>query len=300
MPETDTHRAGFVALVGRPNTGKSSLLNRLLGQKVSIVTPRAQTTRHRILGIHSTPEAQVVFVDTPGMHQGHRRRLNRTLNRTALASLDEADLCVLVAEAGRWTSEDGSVLERAVASGRPLILVLNKIDLVKPRDRLLAMIDEVRSLADFIEIVPTSAQNGENVDAFLAAVTSHLPESPRLFPDDQITDRSERFQIAERIREQLMWNLREELPYGVSVDVERMKNEGSMLRVNAVIYIERTAHKPIVIGRGGKMLEKVGKRARESIQKMLERKVHLALWVKVRPGWPDDERALRELGYEEG
>jgi GTPase len=292
------HRCGFAAIVGRPNVGKSTLLNTLLGRKVSIVSPKPQTTRHRILGILTRPQAQIVWVDTPGLHAGAKRAMNRHMNRTALASLQDADVNVLVVEALRWTDEDQRVLDALLARGQPIVLVLNKVDRVGAKERLLPFIEELSRKAAFAEIVPLSALKRKNLEVLPAAVAKYLPESPPHFPAEQLTDRSEEFRAAEIVREKLTLRLRQEIPYGLTVGIERIKQEDGRLLVNAVIWVERTAQKAIVIGQGGAMLKQVGRAARIEMSKLLGRPVHLELWVKVKENWSDSEAALRQLGYE--
>lgn len=293
------HRCGFAAIVGRPNVGKSTLLNALLGSKVSIVSPKPQTTRHRILGILTRPDAQVIFVDTPGLHAGARRAMNRHMNRAALASLQDADVNVFVVEALRWTGEDQRVLDELVKHGRPIILVLNKVDKVFPKERLLPFIEELSRRAQFVEVVPASALKGGNLESLPAAIARHLPQSPPHFPGDQLTDRSDEFRAAEIVREKLTLRLHQELPYGLTVGIEQFKEEEGRLLVNAVIWVERSGQKAIVIGRGGEQLKEVGRAARIEMSGLFARPVHLELWVKVKENWSDNENALRQLGYSE-
>jgi GTP-binding protein Era len=291
-------RCGFAAIVGRPNVGKSTLLNALLGQKVSIVSPKPQTTRHRILGILNTPQAQLIFVDTPGLHSGGRRAMNRHMNRAALASLQDADVNLFVVEALSWTDEDQRVLDELVKLGRPILLVLSKVDKVTPRARLLPFIDEMNRRAKFAEVIPLSARKGSNMDDLPQVIARHLPLSPPHFPTDQVTDRSDEFRAAEIVREKLTLRLHQELPYGLTVALEQFKEEDGRLLVNAVIWVERSGQKPIVIGHGGEQLKEVGRSARIEMSKLFGRPVHLELWVKVKENWSDNENALRQLGYE--
>jgi GTP-binding protein Era len=292
------HRCGFAAIVGRPNVGKSTLLNALLGSKISIVSPKPQTTRHRILGILTRPAAQVIFVDTPGLHAGGHRAMNRHMNRAALASLQDADVNVFVVEALRWTDEDQRVLDELVKQNRPIILVLNKADKVFPKERLLPFIEELGRRANFAEIVPLSALKGSNIEQLPTTIAGYLPESPPHFPQDQLTDRSDEFQAAEIVREKLTLRLRQELPYGLTVIIEQFKDEDGRLLVNAVIWVERSGQKAIVIGNGGEQLKEVGRAARLEMNERFKRPVHLELWVKVKENWSDNETALRQLGYE--
>jgi GTP-binding protein Era len=292
------YRCGFAAIVGRPNVGKSTLLNALLGRKISIVSPKPQTTRHRILGILTRPEAQVIFVDTPGLHAGARRAMNRHMNRAALASLHDADVNLFVVEALRWTEEDQRVLDELLKQERPIILVLNKADKVFPKERLLPFIDELNRRASFAEVVPLSALKHSNIEQLPATIARYLPESPPHFPEDQVTDRSQEFQAAEIVREKLTLRLRQELPYGVTVVIEQFKEEEGRLLINAVIWVERSGQKAIVIGNAGEQLKEVGRAARIEMNELFKRPVHLELWVKVKENWSDNETALRQLGYE--
>ncbi len=292
-------RSGFVALVGRPNVGKSTLLNALLGQKLSIVTPRPQTTRHRVIGIANYPGGQIAFVDTPGMHQGERRALNRSMNRTAAAALADADLGVLVVEALRWTEEDALALQRLRDTGRPAIAVINKVDKVHPRERLLPYLAQLAARHDFVALVPLSAQKGDNLEGLAGTILAALPEGEALFPADQLTDRSERFRIAETIREKLTLELVEELPYGIAVEIESLApGENDQIEVSAVIWVDRSGQKPIVIGAGGERLKRIGRAARMELNRTFGKRYHLTLWVKVREDWADDARALAQLGME--
>jgi GTP-binding protein Era len=293
-----TYRCGFAAIVGRPNVGKSTLLNALLGQKISIVTPKPQTTRHRILGILTRPASQIVFVDTPGLHAGASRAMNRHMNRAALASLQDADVNLFVVEALRWTEEDQRVLEELTKQGRPIVLILNKVDKVYPKDRLLPFIEELSKRAKFEEMIPVSALKGAQLEQLPDVIARFLPESPPHFPEDQLTDRSQEFQAAEIVREKLTLRLRQELPYGLTVGIEQFKEEDGRLLVNAVIWVERNGQKAIVIGHGGEQLKEVGRAARIEMSERFRLPVHLELWVKVKENWSDNEAALRQLGYE--
>jgi GTPase len=292
------HRCGFAAVVGRPNVGKSTLVNALLGQKISIVSPKPQTTRHRILGILTRPEAQIVFVDTPGLHAGARRAMNRHMNRAALASLQDADVNLFLVEALRWTDEDQRVLDELKKQSRPIVLLISKVDKVFPKERLLPFIEELTRRAQFVEVVPVSALKGANLEGLPELIAKHLPESPPHFPPDQITDRSSQFLAAEIVREKLTLRLRQELPYGLTVVIEQFKEEEGRLLINAVIWVERSGQKAIVIGQGGEQLKEVGRSARLEMNELFKQPVHLELWVKVKENWSDNETALRQLGYE--
>ena len=294
----ENYRCGFAAIVGRPNVGKSTLLNALLRRKVSIVSPKPQTTRHRILGILTRPEDQIIFVDTPGIHSGARRAMNRHMNRAALSSLADADINLFVVEALTWTDEDQRVLDALKQQQRPIILVLSKVDKVTPRERLLPYITEMSRRAEFVEVVPLSALKHSNLEQLPSIIARHLPLSPPHFPPDQVTDRSPEFQAAEIVREKLTLRLRQELPYGLTVALEQFKEEDGRLLVNAVIWVERTGQKAIVIGQGGEQLKEVGRSARIEMSNLFGRPVHLELWVKVKENWSDSEMALKQLGYE--
>lgn len=291
-------RCGYVAIVGRPNVGKSTLLNALLGQKISITSPKPQTTRHRITGILTTQQAQFVFVDTPGMHKSGGRAINRYMDRTAGGSLSDVDAVIFVVSAERWTEEDDYVLQRVQGSGKPVILAVNKVDTLEDKEQLLPLLAELSQKMDFTRILPISAWKGTNLKELLQVIETCLPTSETPFyPDDQITDRSERFLAAEIIREKLMRRLGKELPYSLTVEIEKFVTEGQMYRINALIWVERAGQKKIVIGRGGSMLKDIGAQARKDMENLFGRKVFLEMWVKVREGWSDDERALRSLGY---
>lgn len=296
-------RAGFAALVGRPNVGKSTLLNALVGEKLSIVTPRPQTTRHRITGLVNRPGVQIAFVDTPGLHAGAKRALNRAMNRTAAAALVDADLVIFVVEALRWTDEDEAVMQRIRDSGRPAIAVVSKADVVRPREKMLPFIETLAARHAFRAIVPVSAARSENLDELIAVIGAQLPASPPLFDEEDRTDRDLRFRITEIIREKLTLELNQEVPYGIAVEIERMEreiDEGSEREViHAVIWVDREGQKPIVIGAGGARLKRVGSSARRDIIALLGgRRCHLELWVKVRENWADNAQALRTLGLE--
>ena len=294
-------RCGFAALVGRPNVGKSTLLNALLGQKISIVSPKPQTTRTRIHGVLTRPGMQIVFVDLPGIHAKQPRAINRYMNRTALASLGDSDVNLFVIEALRWTEEDERALAELKAAGRPILLLINKVDRAHPKERLLPFIEELSRKADFAQIVPLSALKRSNIDRLPELIAGFLPESPHLYPPEQVTDATDRFMAAEIVREKLTRRLQEELPYGLVVEIEGMgvaEDEPGKLVVQAVIWVERTGQKAIVIGKGGELLKEVGRAARLDLKQYFGQPVHLELWVKVREGWSDDENALRKFGFE--
>jgi GTP-binding protein Era len=294
-------RCGFAALAGRPNVGKSTLLNAMLGSKVSIVSPKPQTTRTRIHGVLNRPGMQIVFADLPGIHAQQKRAMNRYMNRTALASLGDVDLNLFVVEALRWTEEDERVLEALEQAGVPILLVVNKVDRAQPRERLLPYIAEIAAKAGFVEVVPVAATRPKSLEELPALIARHLPEQPRIFPAEQVTDSPDHFMAAELIREKLMLRLQEELPYGLVVQIEGMgdsEDEPGKLVVQAVIWVERTGQKAIVIGKGGELLKEIGRAARLDLNRHFGRPVHLELWVKVKEGWSDDENAMRKFGYE--
>jgi GTP-binding protein Era len=291
-------RCGFVAVIGRPNVGKSTLVNAVVGSKVSIVTPKPQTTRHRILGVHSLPGCQVIFVDTPGMHRDSRKAMNRMMNRTAFNALSDADLCLFVCEANRWTKEDQDALDRIRNTAVTTIAVLNKTDKVHPKEVLLETIAEMSQRHTFAEVVPVSAKLGENLQSLVRVIPDYMPESEPLFPVEMKTDRDDTFRIAEVIREKLTLNLRQEVPYGLTVQIEKLDYEESGVAIHAVIWVERDSQKGIVVGKGGSLLKKVGRAARLELKADMSQPVHLELWVKVKDNWADSERELLRLGYD--
>lgn len=294
---TEAFHCGYIALVGRPNVGKSTLLNRILGQKISITSRRPQTTRHSILGIKTLAHAQLVYVDTPGIHGYSGRAMNRHMNRTAGTVLADVDVVVFIIEALRWLPDDGLVLEKLAPLGCPVILAVNKVDTLARRELLLPELDALSRRRDFAAIVPISAGKGTNVAALEATIESLLPQAPPCFPEDQITDRSERFLVAELVREKLFRKLTRELPYGLTVEVEAFRREPRITHIHALIWVERQSQKNIVIGRQGAVLREVGQQARRDIEALIGGRVNLKLWVKVKEGWADDERALLHLGY---
>ncbi len=300
MPEQITSfRCGYAAIIGRPNVGKSTLLNRILGQKIAITSPRPQTTRHKIIGIKTDAAGQVVYVDTPGIHRGGKRAINRYMNKAARSSVADVDVVVLVLDATRWTEEDESILQGLTAQEAPVIAVVNKVDKLADKDVLLPYLKKLAEKFNFAAIVPLSARKGDNVEGLEAEVLARMPEGEAMFPEDQVTDRSQRFIAAELIREKLMRRLGEELPYALTVEIEKFAVEGNLFRIHAVIWVEKASQKAIVIGKGGAMLKEIGQRAREDMEKIFDAKVFLETWVKVKEGWSEDERLLRQLGYDE-
>lgn len=290
---------GYVALVGRPNVGKSTLMNRILGQKLSIVTAKPQTTRQRIAGIKTTDQGQIIYIDTPGIHLAAKKALNRYMNRIAQASFHEVDLILFLIEAGRWTRQDEHVARSLESVGVPVLLVVNKIDLVPDKSKLLQFLEKEVKTGRFEEVFLIAARSGDGVDRLEARVLKSLPFSRPYYDEDQWTDRSERFLAAELIREQLMLRLHQELPYSLTVEVEEFKREKRILRIGAIIWVERKGQKQIVIGKGGDVLKFVGSKARKALQELFEEKVYLRLWVKVSRDWSDSERALRQFGFDE-
>jgi GTP-binding protein Era len=296
MSEQTTFRAGYVAIVGCPNVGKSTLMNRLVGAKVSITSKKAQTTRHRIHGILTTDDCQFVFVDTPGFQTRHRDALNRAMNRTVGSALGDVDVVMFVVEAGRWRDEDRAVL-KLLPQDAPVVLVINKADRLTDKNLMLPFIAKLASEHAFAEIVPISAERGDNLAALLKATAAHLPAGEPIFGPDELTDRSERFLAAELLREKLFRNLGEELPYGIAVEIEKYEEVDGVRRIHAAIIVDKEAHKAIVIGKGGERMKRVASDARKDMERLFGGKVWLEAWVKVKGGWADDERALKSLGY---
>ncbi len=300
MSEADNElptRCGYVAIVGRPNVGKSTLMNRILGQKLSITSKKPQTTRHQILGIKTEGQTQVIYVDTPGLHLKEHKAINRYMNKAASNSLQDVDLVIFVVDRTKWTDEDELVLEKVANAKAPVVLVVNKVDQTKEKAKLLPHLKVLSEKFTFAQILPISAQHGHNVDELQSVIDGYLPEGFHYFPDDQVTDRSQRFLAAELVREKLMRQLGEELPYSVTVEIEEFKRTKSVLHVSALILVERSGQKKIVIGDKGEQIKIIGRDARKDMEKLYDSKVMLNLWVKVKSGWSDDERALRSLGY---
>ena len=291
-------KSGYAAIVGRPNVGKSTLLNTLLGEKVSITSPKPQTTRWQILGIKVVDDAQIVFVDTPGINREHKRAMNRYLNKIASSVLHDADVIVFMIDAVSWRSEDDLVLYKLKHTNKPVILAINKVDLLKDKAALLPVIERIKEKYPFRHIVPISALDADNLAVLEKEIAVLLPPGPMLFPEDQYTDKSVRFQAAEIIREKIIQSTEEELPYAITVEIEEFKQEESLTEISAVIWVERQGQKIIVIGKKGARLKKVGIQARRELEKLVGTKVFLRLWVKIKENWTDDDRALRSLGYE--
>jgi GTP-binding protein Era len=296
----DDFRCGYVALLGRPNVGKSTLLNAMIGVRLSIVSHRPQTTRHRILGISTKPEGQILYVDTPGLHRGGKRAMNRSLNRAARAAISEVNLAVQVIEAGRWTDEDAAMYAAlAEQPDLPKLLAINKVDLQKDKTIMLPFVADLMQKHPFDDVYYVSALKSNGLAGLEKGILKRLPEQPAVYAEDEITDRSERFLASEMVREQLMLRLNQELPYATTVEIEAFQDRpDGIAEVHAVIWVERDGQKAIVIGEGGAQLKAIGTSARKAMESMFERKVFLKIWVKVREGWADDENLLKRFGYE--
>jgi GTPase len=292
-------RCGYVALIGRPNVGKSTLLNRFLGQKLSIVTAKPQTTRQQIAGIKTTQAGQVVYLDTPGIHLAARRALNRYMNRIARAALSGVDVVLFLVEAERWTRQDENVARVLEDVTAPVILVVNKVDMVADKTRLLEFLQDKVQNRPFAHVALVSARQGKGVGDLETLIMQHLPFSKPMYDEDQFTDRSERFLAGELVREQLMLRLNQELPYAMTVEIEEFKRTPELLRIGAIIWVEREGQKQIVIGSGGQVLKQVGSRARAALEELFEQKVFLRTWVKVSRDWSDNEKSMRQLGFDE-
>lgn len=295
--DTTAYRAGFVAVIGRPNVGKSTLINALVGSKVSIVSSRPQTTRHRMLGIASFPNGQLVLVDTPGIHAKQPRAMNRYMNRAARGAVSDVHVAVLVIEAGRWHSDDALAYQALKESDVPVVLVINKIDKMKDKDGLLPFIKEVTETREFASVQLISALKNKGTQDLITTLLKFVPVSEALYSEDEITDKSQRFLAGEMVREQLMQRLGDELPYSATVEIEKFEVDGSLLRIGAVIWLEREGQKAIVIGKGGERLKSISTSARISMEKLFGAKVFLETWCRVRDGWSDDEAALNRFGY---
>ncbi|APE29701.1 GTPase Era [Halomonas aestuarii] len=296
-----TTTCGFVAIVGRPNVGKSTLMNRILGQKISITSRRPQTTRHQVMGIKTEGEAQFIYVDTPGIHimaKDRNKAINRFMNQAAVQALRDVDCVVFIIDRTRWSDEDQVVLQRLENVEAPVILAVNKVDRLQDKASLLPWLEQVGARRDFAAIVPISAKHGTNVPELEAEVAKHLPESVHYFPEDQVTDKSQRFLAAELVREKVMRQLGDELPYQMTVEIEEFRDEGRVVHISALILVERAGQKKILIGENGERIKNIGREARLDMERALGAKVMLNLWVKVKRGWSDDERALKSLGYD--
>lgn len=289
---------GFVALIGQPNVGKSTLLNQLLGKKLSITSKKPQTTRHRILGIKTIQEVQIVYLDTPGLHSHTKRAINRIMNRAAKSTFHDVDVIVFVVEALQWNRQDAWILSMLKDISTPIILAINKIDQLVDRTQLLPFIEKINQQAHFVKVIPLSAKKAVQVDQLEKEIIACLPQDRHYFPPEQFTDRSDRFILAEIIREKLTRLLGQELPYSLTVMVEAQQEEENIVRVSATIYVEKPGQKAIIIGKRGEKLKQIGQKARLDMESFFSKKVYLQLWVKVKGGWADDERALKSFGYE--
>jgi GTP-binding protein Era len=297
MTETIVKRSGYAAIVGRPNVGKSTLLNRILGQQLAITSHKAQTTRHTILGIKTETGGQVVYVDTPGMHRRGDSAMNRYLNRAARAVLADVDIVLFVVEALKWTGEDEAALTLLIRNQSPAFLVVNKVDRVRLKQRLLPFLAETAERYPFVEVFPVSAETGDNVDRLDRAVLAQLPEAENLFPEDQLTDRSERFFAAELLREQLTRRYSDEIPYALTVEIENFTEDRNLYRIQAVVWVERPGQKSIILGEQGGALKEAASQARRRMERFFDTKVHLEVWIKVKKSWSSDDAALVRLGY---
>lgn len=296
MSETK-NRCGFTAIVGRPNVGKSTLLNRIIGQKLAITSHKPQTTRHSILGVKTNQSGQIVYVDTPGIHTRGNQPMNKYLNRTAKSALADVDMLLFVIEALRWTDEDESVLKTIIKYGLNCILVVNKVDRIKDKQKLLPFLSEISAKYKFSEVIPLSALNGANVSELEQKVLAAMPEGDNIYPDDQLTDRSERFFAAEFVREQLTQRYAQEIPYALTVEIEKFEVVENLYRIHALIWVEREGQKNIIIGKNGEALKEVAMQARKEMEKFFGHKVYLRVWVKVKKSWSTDSKSLHQLGY---
>ena len=298
MTETD-QRCGYIAIVGRPNVGKSTLLNHILGQKLSITSRKPQTTRHKLLGIKTTDDTQYIYVDTPGLHQGHKKAINRYMNRAVTTAIQDVDVVVFMIEKLQWLPEDEQVAKHLAQIKCPVVLVINKVDTIDDKEQLFPHMQDLMERLNIQEVVPVSALQNQNLDRLEEIVRGYLPKGIHFFPEDQITDRSSRFLAAEIIREKIMRQLGDELPYQMTVEIESFSYEGKILHIHALILVERDGQKRILIGEKGDRIKKIGQQAREDMQVLFDSKIMLKTWVKVKSGWSDDERALRSLGYDD-
>ena len=293
------NKCGYVAVIGKPNVGKSTLINHIVGEKVSIVTAKPQTTRHQILAIGTKPSGQILFIDTPGMHVGHKKALNKFMNKTAANAVLDVDLILFIVESMKWTDDDEQALKALKHSKTDVILVINKADLIKQKEKLLPFANKIFGYYDFKEIFYISASKGKGVDDLEEKIFQYLPESENFFSEDQLTDKSTKYMVSELIREQLMLRFHQELPYSLTVEVESYKNKGHIVHIHALIWVEREIQKNMIIGKGGESLKHVGIHARKEIQDLIDSKVHLKLWVKVKSAWADNDRLLQQLGYKD-
>jgi len=299
MSGNSSNRSGYVSIIGRPNAGKSTLLNRLVGQKLAITSRKPQTTRHTILGVKTDADGQIIYVDTPGIHQRGDQAMNRYLNRTAKTMLNDVDLVLFVVDAMKWTAEDTAVLGLLGSIKAPVVLIINKLDQVDDKEALLPYIKDLSEKHSFREIIPLSAKTGKNVARLETLVLELMPEGENIFPEDQLTDRSERFFAAELVREQLTRRYAKEIPYALTVEIEQFEDVGNMYRIGALVWVEREGQKNIIIGNKGEAIKAAATQARLEMEKLFDKKVHLSVWVKVKKSWSSDEGALARLGYSE-
>ena len=290
-------KCGYISIVGRPNVGKSTLLNRILGQKISITSRKPQTTRHNIIGIKTSDDSQMIYVDTPGMHLNVKNAMNQYMNKSANQTLNDVNVILFLVEGTKWTKEDDAVLMKLINSTIPVVLVINKTDVVADKADMLPHLKKLNEKMNFAHVIAISAKTGKEVDALENIAKTYLQESEQFYPEDQITDRSSRFLASEIIREKLMRKLGQEIPYAITVEIEQFKEEGEIFDISASIWVERKGQKAIIIGKKGANLKIIGTQAREDMEKLYDNKVFLQLWVKVKEGWSDDLRALRSLGY---
>ena len=296
--DNNKFRCGFVSIVGRPNVGKSTLVNTILKNNISIVTRKPQTTRNRILGIHTRSNYQAIFVDTPGIHVNEKKVINKMMNKTALNAIMDTDLNLFLCEANRWVKEDDVALKQIKKSDAPSILLLNKIDLISPKEKILESISKLSEKHKFKEIIPISAKNRDSLNVLMDKITLLLPDSPQLYETEMLTDRSRPFMTSEKIREKLLMQLNQEVPYGLSVEIEKFEEKNNAIEIAALIWVERESQKGIVVGKNGNVLKKIGSSARIELANYFEKRIYLKLWVKVKENWADSERDLQSMGFD--
>ena len=296
--DNNKFRCGFVSIVGRPNVGKSTLVNTILKNNISIVTRKPQTTRNRILGIHTRSNYQAIFVDTPGIHINEKKVINKMMNKTALNAIMDTDLNLFLCEANRWVKEDDVALKQIKKSDAPSILLLNKIDLISPKVKILESISKLSEKHKFKEIIPISAKNRDSLNVLMDKIPLLLPDSPQLYETEMLTDRSRPFMTSEKIREKLLMQLNQEVPYGLSVEIEKFEEKNNAIEIAALIWVERESQKGIVVGKNGNVLKKIGSSARIELVNYFEKRIHLKLWVKVKENWADSERDLQSMGFD--
>ena len=291
-------KCGFVSIVGRPNVGKSTLVNSILRSNISIVTRKPQTTRNRILGIYTMPEYQAIFIDTPGIHINEKKAINRVMNKTAINAIMDTNLNLFVCDSSYWSEEDEVVLNQLKNARSPSILLLNKIDLIHPKDRLLELISTLSNKHEFSEVIPIMAKNRDSLKSLLSIIPKYLPNSPQLYESEMITDRSRIFITSEKIREKLILQLNQEIPYGLSVEIDKFSEDTKQIRIDAMIWVEKNGQKGIVVGKEGSTLKKIGTSARLDLKNYFKKNIHLNLWVKVKSNWADSKKELISMGFE--